>query len=336
MINLDINSIESDKAREVRKKLTEKIIGQPEGINAIVDILEKYNAQLYDKHRPIGSTLFLGPTGTGKTRLVEAFCECLGNSPYHCVKVDCGEFQHSHEIAKLVGSPPGYLGHKETPARFTQKTLDSLHTDNYKLSVIFFDEIEKASDSLWHLLLSILDKATITLGDNSTTNFHDTIIMMTSNAGSVEMDRLISGGGIGFEATNVVNNKGIAEIGIAAAKKKFTPEFINRLDRIVAFNTLTKEQITKICDLELDAVQQNILSQSKKILFLGVTTAAKEELIRQGYDPKYNGRNIRRVIEKEIEIPIARVIASNLVGQGDTILVDYNGQFIFGHEPKGN
>ena len=332
---LDLSQLESDRARAIRQNISQRIVGQEGGVDAIIDILEKYHACLHDPNRPIGSALFLGPTGTGKTRLIEALCESIGNSPHHCVKIDCGEFQHSHEIAKLIGSPPGYLGHKETPARFTQKTLDGLHTSNYDLSIIFFDEIEKASDSLWHLLLSILDKGTITLGDNSVTNFQKTIILMTSNAGSVEMDKLIHGGGIGFNTKTAVDEKEIAEVGLSSAKKKFTPEFINRLDRLVPFHTLTKEQVMKICDLEIDIVQHNILSHSKNILFLRATEEAKREMVREGFNPKYNGRNIRRVIEQNIEIPIARIIASGIAGQEDTIVVDYkNGGYVLGHIRK--
>lgn len=332
---LDLTQIESDRAKAIRETLRSKVIGQQEGIDAIIDIIEKYHANLHDKNRPIGTALFLGPTGVGKTRLIESFCEAIGNDTHHCVKIDCGEFQHSHEIAKLIGSPPGYLGHKETPARFTQKTLNALHTEHYKLSIIFFDEIEKASDSLWHLLLTIMDKATITLGDNSTTDFKDTVILMTSNAGSAEMDKLIHGGGIGFNKLAGVDEAGIAEIGISSAKKKFTPEFINRLDRIIAFHTLTKEQIEKVCDLEINIIQQNILSKSKNIIFLNVTKEARRALIDEGYDPKYNGRNIRRVIEQRLEIPLARIIASGIAGQEDEIVLDYkNRGYVYGHKTK--
>jgi ATP-dependent Clp protease ATP-binding subunit ClpB len=332
---LDISEIESAEAKAIRKIITEKVVGQEEGVNAIIDILERYHAGLHDPSRPIGSALFLGPTGTGKTRVIEALCEAIGNSPHHCVKVDCGEFQHSHEIAKLIGSPPGYLGHRETPARFTQKTIDGLFTPNHELAIIFFDEIEKASDALWHLLLSILDKATITLGDNSTTNFKDTIILMTSNAGGEEMDRLLRGGGMGFSAPGLeVNEEEIAEKGKSAARKKFTPEFLNRLDRIIAFHTLSRDQIKKICDLELDTVQQNIISLSHEVLFIDVKDAAKGALIEEGYDPKYNGRNIRRVIEQRISLPLSRIIAAGVTKQQDTIQIDYNEGYVFRHIEK--
>jgi ATP-dependent Clp protease ATP-binding subunit ClpB len=329
---LDLKNIESPKAQAIRKTLERKVVGQQEGINALVDIIEKYHAKLHDKNRPIGSALFLGPTGSGKTRLVESFCAAIGQSEHSCVKIDCGEFQHSHEIAKLIGSPPGYLGHRETPPRLKQNVIDALFTPDYGLAVIFFDEIEKASDSLWHLLLGILDKAKVTCGDSSVTDFSNTIILMTSNAGSSEMDRILNGGGLGFAVPSIgVDEAKIADIGISAAKTKFTPEFINRLDRMVAFHTLSKAQIERVCDLEIEAIQTNILMHSHNILFLKISPAAKKALIEEGYDPKYNGRNIRRTIEKRIELPVARIIASELTKPGSELLVDYKrGEYQFG------
>lgn len=306
------------------------IVGQHSAVDGLIDLTEKFHANLFDKTRPIGTALFLGPTGSGKTRTVEAFCNALFDNEKAAIKIDCGEFQHDHEISKLIGSPPGYLGHKQTPAILTQDNLNKNHTEHYPLTVILFDEIEKASDSLWHLLLGILDKGTVTLGDNSATDFSKCIILMTSNAGSVEMNGAL-GGGIGFQSvTEAVDDKNIAHIGIEAAKRKFTPEFINRLDRIVAFNSLSKQDIYKIMDIELERVQKDVLEKTNPIFFFALSKAAKAALIEEGFDPKYNGRNIRRVIEKNLQIPMARIISSRLVEPGNRLMVDYKrGEYKF-------
>lgn len=315
-------SVESPKAAAIRRSMERIIVGQEEAVNALIDLTEKFHANLFDKDRPIGTGLFLGPTGSGKTRIVEAYCNALFDNEKAAIKIDCGEFQHDHEISKLVGSPPGYLGHMATPAILTQENLSKSHTEPYPISVILFDEIEKASDTLWHLLLGVLDKGQITLGTNATTSFNKSIILMTSNAGSTEMNAAI-GGGIGFQWESYVDEDSLAHIGVEAAKKKFTPEFINRLDRIIAFHTLSKENISKILDIELERLQNNILTKTNPIFFFALSPAAKKALIEEGFDPKYNGRNIRRTIEKHLQIPMARILSSRLVEPGNRLLIDY-------------
>ena len=156
----------SNDAREFENALRRRIVGQDQAVEKVVEIYQMFLAGLNPPGRPVGNLLFLGPTGSGKTRVVEAMAEALFGDSRACIKIDCAEFQHSHEIAKLIGSPPGYLGHRETHPLLTQEALNQWHTDNLKLSILLFDEIEKASDALWQLLLGILDKATLTLGDN--------------------------------------------------------------------------------------------------------------------------------------------------------------------------
>src|SRR5215475_9181397 len=177
--------------------LRAKIVGQEEAVQALVDVYQVFSAGLNSPGRPVGNLLFLGPTGSGKTRIVEAAAEILFGDTRAVVKVDCAEFQHSHEIAKLIGSPPGYLGHRETHPLMTQEALAANHTDKLKLSFLLFDEIEKASDALWQLLLGMLDKATLTLGDNRRVDLSQTVIFMTSNLGAHEITDLM-GGGYGF------------------------------------------------------------------------------------------------------------------------------------------
>ena len=168
------------------------IVGQDEAIQQIVSIYQMHLTGMSAPGRPIGNFLFLGPTGSGKTRVVEATAETLMKNPRAIIKIDCAEFQHSHEIAKLIGSPPGYLGHRETHPLLSQEVLNQYHTDTIKLSFVLFDEIEKASDSLWNLLLGILDKATLTLGDNRKVDFSRAMIFMTSNLGAAEMSSLMN------------------------------------------------------------------------------------------------------------------------------------------------
>src|SRR5215203_2883834 len=190
----------SPRAKEFEDKLSSLIVGQERAVRRVSGLFQIYLAGLNNPSRPIGTMLFLGPTGSGKTRVVEAAAEVLFGEPHSVVKIDCAEFQHSHEIAKLIGSPPGYLGHRETSPMLTQENLDKAHTDETKLTFVLFDEIEKASDSLWQLLLGILDKATLTLGDNRRVDFSRAVVIMTSNLGAREMSDMISGG-IGFAPT---------------------------------------------------------------------------------------------------------------------------------------
>ena len=190
----------SSDAQDFETALRRKIVGQDPAVEKVVEIYQMFLAGLNAPGRPVGNLLFLGPTGSGKTRVVEAVAESLFGDPRAIIKIDCAEFQHSHEIAKLIGSPPGYLGHRETHPLLTQEALNQWHTEKLKLTLLLFDEIEKASDALWQLLLGILDKATLTLGDNRRVDLSQCLIVMTSNLGAHEMDELMTGG-LGFGNT---------------------------------------------------------------------------------------------------------------------------------------
>src|SRR3981189_3614239 len=180
------------QAEDLENQLRHLVVGQDDAIHQIVRVYQTHAAGLSPVGRPIGNFLFLGPTGSGKTRVVEATAEALLGNPRSVIKIDCAEFQHSHEIAKLIGSPPGYLGHRETHALLSQEALNQHHTEKMKLSLILFDEIEKASDALWNLLLGILDKGVLTLGDNRRVDFSFAMIFLTSNLGATEMSSLVS------------------------------------------------------------------------------------------------------------------------------------------------
>src|ERR1700726_112737 len=197
-LNKQLNPAQTGfEAEKLDVDLRKRIVGQDDAIQQIIDIYQTHLAGMCSPGRPIGNLLFLGPTGSGKTRLVEATAESLMGDARAVIKIDCAEFQHSHEIAKLIGSPPGYLGHRETHPLLTQEELAKHHKENLKLSFLLFDEIEKASDALWQLLLGMLDKATLTLGDNRRVDLSQCIIVMTSNLGAREMSSLVQGS-IGF------------------------------------------------------------------------------------------------------------------------------------------
>ena len=320
----------SNDAKEFDSALRRKIVGQDQAVEKVVEIYQMFLAGLNPPGRPVGNLLFLGPTGSGKTRVVEALAESLFGDPRACIKIDCAEFQHSHEIAKLIGSPPGYLGHRETHPLLTQEALNQWHTDKLKLSILLFDEIEKASDSLWQLLLGILDKATLTLGDNRRVDLSQCIIIMTSNLGAGEMSGLVEGG-MGF-ATKVTEvdakfDEKISRTAVDAARRKFTPEFMNRIDKVVVFKTLRPEHLTQILEIELGMVQQRVLLAAGANQFVfNCTPKVKEFLLQEGTDPRYGARHLKRAIERNIVFPLANLVATGQVKLGDFVRVDMTGE----------
>ena len=329
---LDIRQTGED-AEKLRVDLHKRIIGQDHAIQQIVNVYQTFLAGMNSPSRPIGSFLLLGPTGTGKTRLVESMAESLVGDPRAMVKIDCAEFQHSHEIAKLVGSPPGYLGHRETHPVLSQEVLNQHHTEKVKLSFLLFDEIEKASDALWNLLLGVLDKATLTLGDTRRVDFSKTMIFMTSNLGAAEMNTILRPG-LGFGAGNHDRQAGtldanttekISRAGVEAARRRFTPEFMNRLDKVLVFKPLAETELRKILNLELNLLQQRIFSSSTPTpFFFALAPAAKDFLLREGTDLKYGARHLKRAIDRELVDPLSNLIASGQVRGGDLISVDFD------------
>lgn len=308
--------------------LRQKIVGQDDAVRAVVDLYQVFHAGLNAPGRPVGNLLFLGPTGAGKTHLVEATAEVLFDDPRAVIKVDCAEFQHSHEIAKLIGSPPGYLGHRDTHPVITQEALTQYHTDSVKISLLLFDEIEKASDALWQLLLGILDKATLTLGDNRRVDFSHTMIFMTSNLGGSEITELMSGG-MGFAPAASVQprpqlDEKVGRTAAEAAKRRFAPEFMNRIDKVVVFHPLRSQQLEEVLEIELGTLQQRVLATSGPFL-LRLTPAARRFLLHEGTDLKYGARHLKRAIERHLVRPLANLRASDQVSMGDVIWVDWNG-----------
>jgi ATP-dependent Clp protease ATP-binding subunit ClpA len=334
--------LKSPRAREFEEKLMARIVGQERAVRRIANLYQIYLAGLAHPGRPLGTMLFLGPTGSGKTRVVEAAAEALFGDPYAVVKIDCAEFQHSHEVAKLIGSPPGYLGHRETPPLLTQENLDKYHTEQDKLTFVLFDEIEKASDALWQLLLGILDKATLTLGDNRRVDFSKCMIVMTSNLGAKEMSELITGS-IGFAPVRPETQRDdldqkIYRTATEAARRKFSPEFMNRIDKVVVFRSLKDHHLERILELELRAVQERITQTAAEKFVIRCSPETKRFLLDEGIDLKYGARHLKRAIERFLVNPIASLVATQQVSTGDLLHVDYdpeNKKLIFSKEPQG-
>ncbi len=264
----------SSASRHFEDTLRQKIVGQDEAVQALVELYQVFCAGLHAPGRPVGNLLFLGPTGSGKTRIVEAAAEILFGDSRALIKVDCAEFQHSHEIAKLIGSPPGYLGHRETHPLITQEALAAGHRDELKLSFLLFDEIEKASDALWQLLLGMLDKATLTLGDNRRVDLSQTVIFLTSNLGGGEITELMQGG-MGFvqprdKATTGLDEK-VEKTAVEAARRKFSPEFMNRLDKVVVFHPLKCDELDEVLEIELGQVQKRVSDSTARPFLFRIT-----------------------------------------------------------------
>jgi len=335
-LNKQLNPTQTGlEAEKLDTDLRKRIVGQDEAIQQIIDVYQTHLAGMSSQGRPIGNLLFLGPTGSGKTRLVEATAESLAGDPRAVIKIDCAEFQHSHEIAKLIGSPPGYLGHRETHPLLSQEALNQYHTDKLQLSFVLFDEIEKASDALWNLLLGILDKATLTLGDNRRVDFSRALIFMTSNLGAAEMGSILRPN-LGFAAgENERNNAAglvdealggkVSRAGVEAARRKFSPEFINRIDKIVVFRPLGAPELRKILNIELNMVQQRVFNAAHAAPFIfTLTDEAKDFLLLEGTDMKYGARHLKRAVDRNLVHPLSNLIATGQVRGGDLLRVDYD------------
>ncbi len=334
---------DSPEVRDFEAAIRQRVVGQGRAVRRLARIYQVFLAGLATPGRPLVNLVFLGPTGSGKTRLVEATSEVLFGDARAIVKIDCAEFQHSHEIAKLIGSPPGYLGHRETQPLITQEILEQHYTDKLKLALVLFDEIEKASDALWQLLLGILDKATLTLGDNRRVDFSRSMIFMTSNIGSHAVNGLMTGG-IGFSSgldqdRDELDHK-IYKTALEAARRKFSPEFMNRIDKVIVFRALRRDHLEKILDIELGRVQERIISSSasgNQFVFK-CSEPAREFLLREGTDVKYGARHLKRAIERHLVFPLSSLLATQQIGLGDLITVDCDGErakLVFLKEDQG-
>jgi ATP-dependent Clp protease ATP-binding subunit ClpB len=318
---------QSMQAAQFEAELRARVVGQERAVRGLASLYQVFHAGLTNPTRPIGTMLFLGPNGIRQDSCGRGAAEALFGDRNAIIKIDCAEFQHSHEIAKLIGSPPGYLGHRETPPLLTEENLSKYHSERDPFTLVLFDEIEKASDALWQLLLGVLDKATLTLGDNRRVDFSQTMIFMTSNLGAKEMGQLIKGS-IGFAPTRSDQSlpddldQKIYRAGMEAARRQFSPEFMNRIDKVVVFRSLKHEQLRRIIDLELDAVRRRIDEGAAEQFSLTATDAAKEFLLAEGTDYRYGARHVKRAIERFVVYPLANLASSKQLRLGDMVVID--------------
>jgi ATP-dependent Clp protease ATP-binding subunit ClpB len=334
-------TLRSAEVERFESRLLGKVVGQDRAVRQLARIYQVFRAGIAAPGRPLANMLLLGPTGSGKTRLVEVAADVLFGDERAVLKIDCAEFQHSHEISKLIGSPPGYLGHRETHPLITQETLDRHHTESLKLSLVLFDEIEKASDSLWQLLLGILDKATLTLGDNQRVDFSRAMIFLTSNLGSEEMAKLVEGrlGFTGGKGDETGLDDRIYRTASEAARRKFSPEFMNRIDRVIVFRSLQASHLEAILEIELERLQERIMSSADgKVFVFRFTRGAREFLLREGTDAKYGARHLKRAIERHLVFPLSSLLATDQIRLGDLITVDHDpetARAVFFREERG-
>lgn len=317
--------VRSPLAGRFEEKLYQRVVGQHQAVRAVSSLYEVALARLNSPSRPIGTMLLLGPTGCGKTRVAETAAEILFGSSDALIRIDCAEYQHPHEIAKLIGSPPGYVGHGETAPLLTQEALDRRDRSGVRLALVLFDEIEKAAPVLWQLLLGVLDRGTLTLGDNRRVDFTRTIVMMSSNLGAADMSAILSGG-VGFGATAPSDSQRIEEqlerAAIEAARRHFSPEFMNRIDKTVVFRPLSHEHLDQVLDIELGDVQGRILREGGTPFVFRCTAAVRRQLLQEGTDRRYGARHLRRAIDRLLVAPLARLVTSGQVGPRDCIEVD--------------
>ena len=306
--------------------LRKLLVGQPEAIETIVPYIQMQQAGLAPEGRPIGVVLLLGPTGTGKTRTVEALAEVLHGSSKNLLKVDCGEFQMEHEVAKLIGAPPGYLGHRETQPMLTQAKLNSVASERNDVSLVLFDEIEKAAPSMTRLLLGILDKATLRLGDNTTVNFERSLIFLTSNLGARSIQRA-NKPDFGFEAmvppTVQTDSSKIQSIGMSAVRQKFSPEFVNRIDSVITYKPLNREACAQILEHIFVNFSRLIATRLGARAFrLMCTAAGRSLLLEQGTSIEYGARELKRTVQRNFIQPVAALVSQGRVAPGATVILD--------------
>ena len=310
-------------------RLNDLLVGQPDAIETILPYIQMHQAGLAPEGRPIGVVLLLGPTGTGKTRTVEALAKVLHGSSKNLLKVDCGEFQMEHEVAKLIGAPPGYLGHRETQPMLSQAKVNGVASEGSDISIILFDEIEKAAASMTRLLLGILDKATLRLGDNSTVNFEKCIIFLTSNLGAKSIQRA-NKPDFGFEAMLpeplTVDPSKIGSIGMAAVRQKFSPEFVNRIDSVITYHPLNRQACSAILD-QIFASFARLIHQrlGGRAFRLQCTVAGRNLLLDNGISVEFGARELKRTVQRNFIQPVAALVAQGQIPPGSTVILDAKG-----------
>jgi ATP-dependent Clp protease ATP-binding subunit ClpA len=327
----------------LRDMLATQVVGQFAATSAIVPYIQMFQADLAPEGRPVGVFLLLGPTGTGKTRTAEVLAEALHGSSKNLLKIDCGEFQMEHEVAKLVGAPPGYLGHRETQPMLSQQRLNAAASEHSELSVVLFDEIEKAAPSMTRLLLGVLDKAALRLGDNTTVNFEKSVVFLTSNLGAREMMHEIAPD-FGFQAGAPAAHRDVAgkleRVGMAAVRKKFSPEFVNRIDCVITYQPLGHESLSLILDQQIDGLRKHVETRlGPRGFAIEVSEEAREFLLRNGASPRYGARELNRTIHRHLTQPLAAMVAEGRIEPGARVharpSVDGESLDLAAHDPAG-
>ena len=324
---------EYGRGESLLSQLTSRVVGQAHAMGQIVPYVQMHQAGLAPEGRPAGVFLLLGPTGTGKTRTVEALADVLHGSEKHLLRVDCGEFQMEHEVAKLIGAPPGYLGHRETPPMLTQNKLNAAASENCNLSLVLFDEIEKAAPSMTRLLLGVLDKAALRLGDNTTVNFERTLIFLTSNIGAKELRKELAPD-FGFESmtpapaakasagSGDTSGSKLDRIGAGAVRRKFPPEFVNRIDAVITYRQLGGNELVAILDQQLEALERHIEKRLDDRAFsLRVDESARSYLLAKGTSTEYGARELKRTILRSVTQPLAALISNDEIEPGTAVRV---------------
>jgi ATP-dependent Clp protease ATP-binding subunit ClpA len=315
-----------DSPSDIAELLAERVVGQPAALKLIVPYIDMYRAGLSPEGRPAGVFLLLGPTGTGKTKTVEALAGILHNSEKNVLRLDCGEFQMDHEVAKLIGAPPGYLGHRETQPMLNQQKLEAVVTDKCDLALVLFDEIEKAAPSLTRLLLGVLDKAVLRLGDNTPVNFEKSLIFLTSNLGAREMMNEIQPD-FGFQSAVSeekpdLRNK-LQAVGMAAVRRKFSPEFINRIDAVITYQPLDQTALSAIVDRQITELQKHVNTRlADRCFSIELTPEARAFLLAKGTSKTYGARELKRTIHRHLTQPLATLVASGRIEPGSAVAVE--------------
>jgi ATP-dependent Clp protease ATP-binding subunit ClpA len=319
----------SDPVEDLTAVLSQKVVGQPAATRVIVPYIQMFQAGLAPEGRPVGVFLLLGPTGTGKTRTIEALAEVLHGSPKNLLKIDCGEFQMEHEVAKLIGAPPGYLGHRETQPMLTQQKLNSVTSEKNPISLVLFDEIEKAAPSMTRLLLGVLDKGVLRLGDNSTVNFEKSLVFLTSNLGAREMMREINPD-FGFQSATSSAERAdltskLQNIALVAVRKRFSPEFVNRIDCIITYQPLTPESLSAILDQQIVDLQNHVNTRlANRSFTLDVPFETRQYLLRKGTSAEYGARELNRTIHRYLTQPLSAMVATNQINPNSVVQVTVN------------
>ncbi len=323
-----MDSPPSRTSRALIETLGEKVVGQPDALQHIVPYIQMHQAGLSPQGRPIGVFLLLGPTGTGKTRTVEVLAELLHGKHQQYLRIDCGEFQLDHEVARLIGAPPGYIGHGQTTPLLSEQKVSEATSPACDISLVLFDEIEKAAPSLTQLLLGVLDKAILKLGDNTVVNFEKSLIFLTSNLGAREMMRELNpsfGFSAGVERDPSDISDKLESIAMTSVRKKFSPEFVNRIDAVVTYQPLTPESLARILEQQIEALQSHVNARLGARAFpIELTPRAKTFLIERGTSTEYGARELKRVVHRFLTQPLATMVAERRIKPGTSVAVDTN------------